>query len=119
MSYDFQESPDASFSNPITQNTNATSVQYVHTTNVPQVFFYRVRGIGACTNSAGPFSKPVRVVIVPAVQDLRNPKVNVPAGNRDLVVVQVFIPGDNVSENFVATSDRPWVVRIDPRRVVP
>lgn len=114
VSYDFQEATDASFGGAITQNSNSTAMSYSHTTNVPQVFFYRVRAIGACTNTPGPFSKPLRVVIVPAVQDLRNPKVNVPAGNKNLVVVQVFVPGDSVQENFVATSDRPWVVRIDP-----
>jgi len=114
VSYEFQEADNDSFNNASTQSTSSTSVAYTHTTNSPQVFFYRVRAIAACTNTGGPYSKTIRVVIVPNVINVRNPNVNVPFGNKGLVVIQIQIPGETSKVNFTATADRPWIVRIDP-----
>ncbi|HEY3055042.1 MAG TPA: hypothetical protein VGK31_03810, partial [Thermoanaerobaculia bacterium] len=113
--YEFQEADNDAFNNPLTQTTPQTSVSYMHsTTSNALVFFYRVRAFSSCTNTPGPFSKTVRVVILPITVNLRNPSVNVPAGSKDLVVQQVFIPGESAPVAFTATADRPWIVKIEP-----
>jgi uncharacterized repeat protein (TIGR01451 family) len=113
--YEFQEADNEAFNNPLTQTSSTPSVSYVHsTTSNALVFFYRVRALSSCTNTPGPYSKTVRVVIVPITVNLRSPSVNVPAGSKDLVVQQVFIPGESAPVAFTATADRPWIVKIDP-----
>jgi hypothetical protein len=113
--YEFQEADNDAFNNPLTQTSTQPSVSYIHTTTANAlVFFYRVRVFSSCTNTPGPYSKTVRVVIVPITVNLRNPSVNVPAGSKDLVVQQVFIPGESAPIAFTATADRPWIVKIEP-----
>jgi uncharacterized repeat protein (TIGR01451 family) len=113
--YEFQEANNEAFTGAQTQTTPSASVAYQHAvTGNALVFFYRVRAFTACTTTAGAYSRTIRVVILPNRVNLRRPTVNVPAGSRDLVVQQVFIPGETAPVNFSATSDRPWIVKIEP-----
>ncbi|MGZ8830628.1 MAG: hypothetical protein ACXW2Q_09685 [Thermoanaerobaculia bacterium] len=113
--YEFQEANNEAFTGAQTQTTTSASVAYRHpVTGNALVFFYRVRAFTACTPIAGPYSRAVRVVILPNINNPRRPAVNVPAGSKDLVVLQVFIPGEPAPVNFSATSDRPWIVKIEP-----
>lgn len=115
VEYEFQEATDESFNNALSQTSSSTSVSYTHTAaTAAQVFFYRVRATSACTNTPGAYSKTIRVVIVPAAVNVRNPRVNVPAGTRNLATLQVFIPGESTPVQFTASADRPWIVSINP-----
>ncbi len=115
VQYDFQEADNDSFNNATTQSTTSTSVSYMHNAaTAAQVFFYRVRALGTCTNTSGAYSRTIRVVIVPAVVNRRNPHVNVPAGSIEPASFQVFIPGESVPVNFTISVDRPWILMVDP-----
>jgi hypothetical protein len=114
--YEFQEADNDAFQNAKITETTSPSVEYTHETTGanPLVFFYRVRAFGNCTSAPGAFSKTIRVVILPIVVDLRAPTINVPAGTKNLVVQQVFIPGESGPVNFTAFADRPWIVKLFP-----
>ncbi|HSP16518.1 MAG TPA: hypothetical protein VLV78_17370 [Thermoanaerobaculia bacterium] len=111
---EFQEADNDAFRNATSQTTPSASMSYSHLPVVQaQVFFYRVRAFSACSSTPGPFSKVLRVVLVPAVVTTR-PVVNVPAGSKEEVILKIFIPGESERVAFSATSDRPWITRIDP-----
>ncbi len=108
----FEEADNDSFQNARSQSTSSPFVPYAHpASQTAQVFFYRVRALNECGLSG--FSKVLRVVILPAVVTTR-PVLNVPAGTRDEQVLQIFIPGESERLAFTATTDRPWITRIDP-----
>ncbi len=108
----FEEADNDSFQNARSQTTSSPFVPYAHpASQTAQVFFYRVRALNECGLSG--FSKVLRVVILPAVVTTR-PILNVPAGTRDEQVQQIFIPGESERVAFTATTDRPWITRIDP-----
>ncbi len=111
VSYELEESETEDFSAPLRKSLTARSVPFTHITDVSKAFYYRVHAFSACTSEPGPFSEPVRVVLIPLpARTQKNPAVNVPAGNTDKVVQEVFIPGQaNQTLQFTATVDRPWL----------
>jgi len=122
VSYSLEEARDEAFTNPsvtVVQQpaTSAASVSFTkQTTSGPATFFYRVRAKAACNDSFGPYSIPIRVVVLPPPPPTnRNPNVTVPVGSKLVVVQQVFVPGidDGIVHTFVATVDKPWLT-VDP-----
>ncbi|MGZ5475776.1 MAG: hypothetical protein ACXW29_04965, partial [Thermoanaerobaculia bacterium] len=107
------EATNEAFQNPSILSTDSLSQRFVHdiTNGQPSVFFYRVQAVGTCTPNGGAFSKTIRAVVLPQ----KNGIINVPAGSKDPVDVQVFVPGDPSGPlNFVALLDKPWLVHVDP-----
>ena len=94
-----------------TQTVTTTSVSFQHTVTVPTAFFYRVRAFIPCTNSFGPYSETMRIVLalVPP-PTAPNPNINVPVGSNRAVVQIIHIPGfPDGSFPFTATVDKPWL----------
>jgi len=91
---------------------NGTSQSFKHeVTAVPTAYYYRVFAFVACVATPGPASSTVRVVIIPLPpKEQKNPKVNVPAGSTEIIVQEVFVPGEP-GQNlfFTAATDRPWL----------
>jgi uncharacterized repeat protein (TIGR01451 family) len=110
--FEYFEADNPNFNNAKTQVASATFMSYAHLpTPQAQVFFYRVRSLSC--GPQGIFSKTLRVVILPNVVSTR-PVLNIPAGTRDEQTLQIFIQGESTRVAFTATSDRPWITRIDP-----
>jgi uncharacterized repeat protein (TIGR01451 family) len=94
-----------------TQTVTTTSVSFQHTVAVPTAFFYRVRAFIPCSNSFGPYSETMRIVLalVPS-PTAPNPNINVPAGSNRVVVQIVHIAGfPDGTFPFIATVDKPWL----------
>ncbi len=121
VSFEIEESESADFSPSTKKSVQVRSVPYVHITDVSKAFYYRVRAFGACSAEGGPFSEPIRVVIIPLPpRSQKNPSVNVPAGNTDQVIQEVFIPGQaNQTLQYSATVNRPWLSVAPPNGVLP
>ncbi|HEX8151687.1 MAG TPA: DUF11 domain-containing protein, partial [Thermoanaerobaculia bacterium] len=95
--YELQEAANAGFTEGVrTFPTNATFAPFRNlATDAPLARYYRVRMKTACSPSFGPYSTAVRIVIVPLPpKTQRNPNLNVPAGSTEVVVQEVFIPGE-------------------------
>ena len=111
--YEIQEADNAAFINATTTVTNQTSKAFRHTTNTfAAAYHYRVRMKTPCAQVFGPYSIPVRVVIIPLPpRSQRNQGVNVPAGSKEVVVQEVFIPGEPGGGfiTFTASVDKPWM----------
>jgi uncharacterized repeat protein (TIGR01451 family) len=111
--FEVQEADNAEFAGAKTTTTDQTSLGFRLTANTSAVArYYRVRQKTRCASSFGPFSLPVRIVIVPLPQRGQgNPNVNVSAGSKELVVQQVFVPGEPGSSliTYTATVDKPWL----------
>jgi uncharacterized repeat protein (TIGR01451 family) len=110
--YEVDEALDKFFTQSrTTQTVTTTSVLFQHTVTVPTAFFYRVRAFIPCSNSFGPYSETMRIVLalVPS-PTAPNPNVNVPVGSNRAVVQIIHIPGfPDGSFPFVATVDKPWL----------
>jgi uncharacterized repeat protein (TIGR01451 family) len=112
--YEIDEATNLSFTGATTTVVNGLSKTYVHAANAPTAYYYRVRAFDDCQPEAGPYSIVIRVVIVP-LPPLGAPQdINVPAGSTELILQQVFIPGDpGESLLFNASTDRDWL-RVQP-----
>ncbi len=110
--YEVDQATNAAFTGATTISTTDLFVAYRHElTNGAQPFHYRVRAFTACTPTAGDYSVPIRIVIIPIPDPSEpNPSTNVPAGSEEVVVQTVFIPGEP-GQNllYTATTDRPWL----------
>jgi len=115
--YEIDEANNAAFTNATTQtitqqpNPNGPfSVAFTKTAlQSAQPFFYRVRAFSACGQKFGPYSIPVRIVILPVTKNTGNSNVNVPFGSNTKVVQQIFVPGQGGTFNFSATADQQWL----------
>jgi uncharacterized repeat protein (TIGR01451 family) len=119
--YQLQESPDGLFNSPsvTTLNTNSKSFTKVIQTATP--FFYRVRAFSACTQSYGPFSMTISVVVVPIqLANSTGANIEIPAGSGQSVTFPVFIAGlPTGTTSFVATVDSPWISVTPTSGIVP
>ncbi len=110
--YEVDEATSLTFADAVTTVVNqGTSVTFAHEAAEPKGYFYRVRGIADCGNTPGPYSVPIRVVIVPppAATD-KNPVFNIPVGSQAVINHKIFIPGDpNATLFFTARTDREWL----------
>jgi len=82
--YEVDEATSLTFADAATTVVNqGTSVTFAHEVSEPKAYFYRVRAIADCGNTPGPYSIPIRVVIVPppAASD-KNPVFNIPVGSQ-------------------------------------
>lgn len=116
-SYLAEESTDANFSTNLTTQTVSTNkAHFQHSVNTTTGFYYRVSAFYACANRFGATSPTVRVVITFFTIPPSNPNVSVPAGNRQLVAVQVHVDGlAGQTLPFTARLDnKPWLVRLEP-----
>jgi uncharacterized repeat protein (TIGR01451 family) len=119
VSYELQEAGDALFTNPTSIPVSGNSHDFTKTATAATPFFYRVRAITSCAQSA--FSPVISIVIIP-VPKPTDPRFNVvvPDGSTTPVVFQIFIPGlPSGPVSFIATPDRPWLAVIPSSGVVP
>jgi uncharacterized repeat protein (TIGR01451 family) len=108
--YEIDEATNEAFTGAHTIAVNGLSHTFQHEVSSPTAFFYRVRAFTDCLTEAGPNSLTVRVVILPLPAQGEPRDINVPVGSHELIVQQVFVPGEpNQSLFFQATTDRPWV----------
>ncbi|HEX2120197.1 MAG TPA: DUF11 domain-containing protein, partial [Thermoanaerobaculia bacterium] len=119
--YEVQEAANAQFDGAITIVEQGLSHAFKHDVTEATAFFYRVRALSDCDDSASAYSPTIRVVIIPLPpKEQENPSVNVPAGSTELIVQQVFIPGEEGQTLFfTATTDRPWLSVTPPSGVLP
>jgi uncharacterized repeat protein (TIGR01451 family) len=116
--YEIDESTNLSFTGAQTTVVNGLSKTYVHAANAPTAYYYRVRAFDDCQPEAGPYSIVIRVVIVPLPPQGAPQDINVPAGSTELILQQVFIPGEpGESLLFNASTDREWL-RVQPSQGV-
>ncbi len=109
--YEIDEATNPEFLGATRLTVTGNSQAYKHDVIVATAFYYRVRAFANCTNTPGPDSTTVRVVIIPLPpKDQEDPQVNIPAGSEEVVVQTVFIPGEP-GQNllYTATTDRPWL----------
>ncbi|HUP61702.1 MAG TPA: hypothetical protein VNA69_14925 [Thermoanaerobaculia bacterium] len=96
------------------------SASFTHDVAAPTAYFYRVRAFNDCTPAGGPYSPVIRVVIIPIAPPSNNPNTSVPVGTDELIVQQVFIPGEpGQTLFFTATTDQPWLTVQPPSGVLP
>lgn len=109
--YEVEEATFEDFRDATTRTVLGTSASFTHTVPTGLAFYYRVRAFADCRADGGPYSPTVRVVIVPLPPANRpNRNVNVPFGNKDLIVQEVFVDGiPDVTAQYSATTDRPWL----------
>jgi uncharacterized repeat protein (TIGR01451 family) len=109
--YEIEEATFEDFRDATTRTVLGTSATFAHTVPTGLPFYYRVRAFADCRVDGGPYSPTVRVVIVPLPPANRpNRNINVPFGNKDLIVQEVFVEGiPGVSAQYSATTDRPWL----------
>ena len=111
--YEVQESTTADFANPTTQTVEGISAAFTHTVDSQTPYFYRVRGISACSDEIGAYSDVVDVLVVPAKSTDTQRNVSAEVGVRGVVVQRVFVPGEQEAVQFTATVDKPWL-RVEP-----
>jgi len=119
--YDLQESTDAAFTNPFSLAVPGTLQPFTKNVTVPTTFFYRVRALGGCNSTIGPFSAVAPIVIIP-VPPLGTLNINipVPAGSKTPVSFPIHVPGlPNVTTSFFATVDKPWLSVTPSNGVMP
>ena len=110
--YEVDEADNEAFNDATTTVTQDLSLKFKHDADEePLAFYYRVRAFNECGADGGPYSPPVRVVIVPLPsQGQASPSVNVPAGSTEIIIQSVFIPGvEGQTLFFSAATDRPWL----------
>jgi uncharacterized repeat protein (TIGR01451 family) len=109
-SYELQEAATAAFDNATSFTVTGTSRTFTKNATTPTAFFYRVRALGGCSQSGGPFSAPERVVIVPIPPiNTQDNSATVDINNKKVVVQSVFIPGQGPATPYSATTDEPWL----------
>lgn len=119
--YEVDEATNAAFTGATTTNVTGTELSFTKEANSASPFFYRVRAFTDCTTQASANSPTVRVVIVPLPpKTSKNPNLNVPEGSTDIVVHEVFIPGEpDQNLLFSATTDREWMTVTPSSGVLP
>lgn len=119
--YEVDQADNPQFTNPTTISTEQTFVQFEHEVNAPRALYFRVRSFGSCTQTPSANSTTIRVVIVPLPpRDTPDHGANVPAGSEDLIVMEVFIPGEpGQTLFFTAATDRPWLAVAPPNGTLP
>jgi uncharacterized repeat protein (TIGR01451 family) len=122
--FEVQQADNAAFTGAQTTSTADTSLVFrVNASTAAAARHYRVRQKTPCSPAFGAYSIPVRVVIVPLPpRGQGNPNVNVSAGSKELVVQEVFVPGEPPTigvVTFSATVDRPWLAVRPPSGVLP
>ena len=119
--YEVDEGSDASFTHVTTTSVTGTELAFTRTASSATPLFYRVRAFAQCTTVASGNSPVVRVVIVPLpAKESKNPHLTVPIGSTDVVVHEVFIPGQaNQNLLFTATTDREWLTVSPASGVLP
>ncbi|MBV8516276.1 MAG: DUF11 domain-containing protein [Acidobacteria bacterium] len=108
--FELQEATSDSFDDAVTFTVQGNTRAFTKNVDQAKRFFYRVRGVAACGQSAG-FSAASSIVIVP-LPDPRgvDHSVVAPAGSTHAVTFQVFVPGLPAgSTSFIATVDKPWL----------
>jgi len=109
-SYELQEAATAAFDNPASFTVTGTSRTFTKNATTPTAFFYRVRALGGCSQSGGPFSASERVVIVPIPPiNSQDNSATVDINNKKIVVQSVFIPGQGPATPYSAATDEPWL----------
>lgn len=110
-SYELQESSDPTFSNPTSTTSAATFQTFTKNIQAITTFYYRVRAIGGCSQSAGPFSATAPIIIIPLPPlGSLNPNIPVPSGSTQPVTFPIHVNGlPGVSTSFIATVDKPWL----------
>jgi uncharacterized repeat protein (TIGR01451 family) len=109
-SYELQEAATAAFDNATSLTVTGTSRTFTKNATTPTAFFYRVRALGGCSQSGGPFSASERVVIVPIPPiNTQDNSAVVDINNKKVVVQSVFIPGQGAATPYSATTDEPWL----------
>jgi uncharacterized repeat protein (TIGR01451 family) len=110
--YEVEEATSLTFAGADLTIVNlGTAVTFAHEASQPTAYFYRVRAVAQCGNTPGPYSVPIRVVIVPppAATD-KNPVFNIPVGTQTDIHHKIFIPGDpDAGILFNARTDREWL----------
>ena len=122
LRYEVEQATDANFSDADTAVVNqGNALSFSHDVTQPKAWYYRVRAIGACNNTPGPYSIPIRVVIVPPPSPTdKNPTFNVPVGSHDLITHKLFIPGQAGQNLFyTAHADREWLFVTPPSGALP
>jgi uncharacterized repeat protein (TIGR01451 family) len=120
-SYELQESSDPTFTSPTTTTLAATSQPFTKNVQTATTFYYRVRAIGGCTQSAGPFSATAPVIIIPLPPlGSINPNIPVPSGSKQPVTFPIHVNGlPGISTSFIATVDKPWLAVTPSSGVMP
>ncbi|HEY0139841.1 MAG TPA: hypothetical protein VGF48_03035 [Thermoanaerobaculia bacterium] len=119
--YEVDESSDASFTQVTTTSVTGTQLAFTREAASATPFFYRVRAFTQCTSVASGNSPTVRVVIIPLPsKESKNPHLTVPIGSNEVVVHEVFIPGEaNQNLLFTAMTDREWLTVSPSSGVIP
>jgi uncharacterized repeat protein (TIGR01451 family) len=113
--FEVQQAGNAQFTDARTTPSNQNSVSFrgIAVDGKATALYYRVRQKTPCSQTFGQYSIPVRVVIVPLPpKGQRNPSVNVPAGSKEVIVQEIFIPGEPGNPavvTFSAVADKPWL----------
>jgi hypothetical protein len=108
--YELQEGATAAFANATTFPVAGLSKTFTKTATTPTAFFYRVRALGGCSQTGGPFSSSERVVIVPIPPiNTQDNSATIDINNKKIVVQTVFVPGQGPATPYVATTDEPWL----------
>jgi uncharacterized repeat protein (TIGR01451 family) len=108
--YEIDEATSPAFTNAQTTLVTGLSKSFKHDVTAPTPFFYRVRALNDCGAEAGAYSLAIRVVVVPLPDEDDDQDINVPAGSMELIVHDVFVPGQPGETLFFnASSDRPWM----------
>jgi uncharacterized repeat protein (TIGR01451 family) len=109
--YEVDEANNPEFLGMTRTPVTGTSLAFKHDVTLPTAFYYRVHAFVDCVQTPGPDSTTVRVVIIPLPpKETPRKSVNVPAGSEEIIVQEVFIPGEaNQNLAFTATTDRPWL----------
>jgi hypothetical protein len=106
--YEIQEATSRDFANAQTFLSTTPFRPFAHAvTGAPVQYFYRVRGLSACTDAPGAYSNVVSVYVV----DARASNASTEAGgDADVVVQKVFVPGRTSPVAFTASTDKPWLL---------
>ncbi len=119
--YEIDEADNPGFTGATTTSTDKTSVSFKHDATIARPFYYRVRAFSNCSTVPSLNSTFIRIVILPLPpKDSPNPSGNIPAGSDQVLVQQVFVPGEpNQTLFFTATTDRPWLTVVPSTGVLP
>jgi uncharacterized repeat protein (TIGR01451 family) len=121
-SYEMQESTDAAFSAPTSTSLTATSQTFTKNVQSATAFYYRIRVVGSCSQSPGPFSATAPVVVIPLpAPGTLNPNIPLPAGSTEPVTFLIHVPGlpGGATTSFVATADKPWLAVAPASGIMP
>ncbi|MCM2314224.1 MAG: hypothetical protein NDJ92_03610 [Thermoanaerobaculia bacterium] len=113
-SYEIQESLTADFTSSESSTSAGVSQVFNHSVTSATRFYYRVRGISACTDQPGPYSQIVRVVVTPKeVDDAPAIDSVSPLEANGLITIPFKIGGANgkstQATSFTASTNKPWM----------